>query len=74
VSLIHIEIDDEELETAQRLGGHETKAAAVAEALRQYNQRLNRGAAMNYYFELARDWDIEGAEAAHIAQKRAFDR
>ncbi|NKY56214.1 type II toxin-antitoxin system VapB family antitoxin [Nocardia flavorosea] len=73
MSLTHIDIDEEELETAKRLGGHKTKTAAVAEALRQYNQRMNRAAAVDYYFELARDWDIEGAEAAHAAEKRAYE-
>ncbi|MFF4499348.1 type II toxin-antitoxin system VapB family antitoxin [Streptomyces sp. NPDC001401] len=33
VSLTHIDIDDEILETAKRLGGHRTKTAAVAAAL-----------------------------------------
>ncbi|WP_459548795.1 type II toxin-antitoxin system VapB family antitoxin [Nocardia sp. X0981] len=74
MSLTHIDIDDEELEKAKKLGGHKTKTAAVAEALRQYNQRLDRAAAVDYYFELARSWDIEGAEAAHQAEKRAYEQ
>lgn len=74
MSLTHIDIDDDELETAKRLGGHKTKTAAVAEALREYNQRRTRAAAFEHYFELAKDWDIEGAEAAHAADKRAYQR
>ncbi|MFI9537516.1 DUF2191 domain-containing protein [Nocardia fusca] len=77
---VHIEIDEAELEPAKTLGGHST-ATEVAEALRQYNQRLardeqrlNRAAALRYYFELAKDWDIEGAEAAHAAAKHAYER
>ncbi|TLG17857.1 DUF2191 domain-containing protein [Nocardia cyriacigeorgica] len=69
MSLTHIEIDDADLEQAKKLGGHRTKTAAVAAALREYNQRLSRAAAVDYYFELAKDWDIEGAEAAHRAEK-----
>jgi Arc/MetJ family transcription regulator len=69
MSLTHIDIDDEALETAKRLGGHRTKTAAVAEALRTYNERLSRAAAYDRYFELAQDWDLEGAEAAHRADK-----
>lgn len=72
MALFHIEIDDEELESAKRLGGHKTTAAAVAEALRECNRR-RRAQALLYYFEVARDWDIEGAEAAHAAEKKAFD-
>ncbi|BDT89685.1 type II toxin-antitoxin system VapB family antitoxin [Nocardia cyriacigeorgica] len=69
MSLTHIEIDDEALEQAKRLGGHRTKTAAVAAALAEYNQRLSRAEAYDHYFELAREWDIEGAEAAHRAEK-----
>jgi Arc/MetJ family transcription regulator len=69
VSLTHIDIDDEALETAKRLGGHRTKTAAVAEALRVYNERLTRAAAYDRYFELAQDGDLERAEAAHHAEK-----
>jgi Arc/MetJ family transcription regulator len=69
MSLTHIDIDDEALETAKRLGGHRTKTAAVAEALRLYNERLTRAATYDRYFELAQDWDLEGAEAAHRAEK-----
>ena len=71
MSLTHIDIDDEALETAKRLGGHRTKTAAVAEALKEYNQRRIRAAAHEKYFELAKGWDIEGAEAAHRADKEA---
>ena len=71
MSLTHIDIDDEALETAKRLGGHRTKTAAVAKALEEYNLRLQRAAAHDKYFELAQDWDIEGAEAAHRADKEA---
>jgi len=69
MSLTHIDIDDEALETAKRLGGHRTKTAAVAEALRMYNERLTRAAAYDRYFELAQDWDLERAEAAHRDEK-----
>lgn len=69
MSLTHIDIDDEALETARRLGGHRTKTAAVAKALEEYNMRLLRAAAYDKYFELAQEWDIEGAEAAHRADK-----
>ncbi|MEV0046478.1 type II toxin-antitoxin system VapB family antitoxin [Nocardia rhamnosiphila] len=58
---VRIEIDEEELESARTLGGHPTATEAVAEALRQYNQRLardeqrlNRAAALRYYFEWQR--------------------
>lgn len=74
MSLTHIDIDDEALETAKRLGGHRTKTAAVAKALEEYNKRLMRAAAYEKYFELAQDWDIEGAEAAHRAGKEAYRR
>ncbi|UUN27623.1 type II toxin-antitoxin system VapB family antitoxin [Streptomyces sp. FIT100] len=69
MSLTHIDIDDEALETAKRLGGHRTKTAAVAKALEEYNKRLLRAAAYDRYFELAQGWDLEGAEAAHKAEK-----
>jgi Arc/MetJ family transcription regulator len=72
MSLTHIDIDDEALETARRLGGHRTKTAAVAKALEEYNMRLLRAAAYDKYFELAQEWDIEGAEAAHRADKEAY--
>jgi Arc/MetJ family transcription regulator len=71
VSLTHIDIDDDALETAKRLGGHRTKTAAVAAALEAYNKRLARAAAYDRYFEMAQDWDIEGAEQAHRADKKA---
>lgn len=70
MSLTHIEINEEDLEQAKKLGGHRTKTAAVAAALREYNQRLSRAAAVDHYFELAKDWDIEGAEATHRAEKK----
>ncbi|WP_055532826.1 type II toxin-antitoxin system VapB family antitoxin [Streptomyces graminilatus] len=69
MSLTHIEIDDEALETAKRLGGHKTKTAAVAKALEEYNKRLNRAAAYDRFIALAPDWDVEGAEAAHRAEE-----
>jgi Arc/MetJ family transcription regulator len=69
MSLTHIDIDDEALETAKRLGGHRTKTAAVAAALEAYNKRLARASAYDKYFEMAQDWDIEGAEQAHRADK-----
>jgi len=69
MSLTHIDIDDEALETAKRLGGHRTKTAAVAAALEAYNKRLARSAAYDKYFDMAQDWDIEGAEKAHRADK-----
>lgn len=72
MSLTHIDIDDDALDTAKRLGGHRTKTAAVAQALEEYNKRLARAAAYDKYFELAQDWDLEGAEAAHRADKGAF--
>ncbi|WP_327729018.1 type II toxin-antitoxin system VapB family antitoxin [Streptomyces sp. NBC_00487] len=71
MSLTHIDIDDEALETAKRLGGHRTKTAAVAKALEEYSMRLLRATAHDKYFELAQEWDIEGAEAAHRADKEA---
>ena len=71
MSLTHIDIDDESLETAKRLGGHRTKTAAVAAALDIYNKRLARAAAYDRYFETAQGWDIEGAEHAHRADKEA---
>ncbi|MFF9040212.1 type II toxin-antitoxin system VapB family antitoxin [Streptomyces sp. NPDC014892] len=71
MSLTHIDIDDEALETAKRLGGHRTKTAAVAKALEEYNLRLLRATAYDKYFELAQEWDVEGAEAAHRADKEA---
>lgn len=69
MSLTHIDIDDEVLEQARNLGGHRTKTAAVAEALNQYNRRLSRAAAYDHYFELAQQWDLEGAEADHRSDK-----
>lgn len=72
MSLTHIEIDDEALETAKRLGGHKTKTAAVAKALEEYNERLNRAAALEKYFGLAQNWDLERAEAAHRAEKGVY--
>ncbi|MEU6820294.1 type II toxin-antitoxin system VapB family antitoxin [Streptomyces atriruber] len=71
MSLTHIDIDDEALETAKRLGGHRTKTAAVAHALEEYNKRLKRDAAYDQFIALGRDWDVEGAEAAHRAEKGA---
>ncbi len=72
MSLTHIDIDDESLEKARRLGGHRTKTAAVAAALEEYNARRDRLAAFDRVIELARDWDIEGAEAAHRAEKEGY--
>ncbi|MEU3343458.1 type II toxin-antitoxin system VapB family antitoxin [Streptomyces sp. NPDC006700] len=69
MSLTHIDIDDEALDTAKRLGGHRTKTAAVAAALEMYNKRLARDAAYDKFFETAQGWDIEGAEEAHRADK-----
>ena len=69
MSLTHIEIDDETLEEAKRLGGHRTKTAAVAEALRRYNSSLSRAAAYEHHFEVAQQWDLESAEAEHRADK-----
>jgi Arc/MetJ family transcription regulator len=74
MSLTHIEIDDAAVETAKRLGGHRTKTAAVAEALRQYNERLLRASAYDRFFELAQDWDLEGAEVEHRRDKEHPDR
>ena len=74
MSLTHIEIDDEMVATAKRLGGHRTKTAAVAEALQEYNQRLSRAAAYDRYFELAQSWDLESAEIEHQADKEEHGR
>jgi len=74
MSLTHIEIDDQAVETAKRLGGHRTKTAAVAEALRQYNERLLRASAYDRFYELAQNWDLEGAEAEHRRDKECPDR
>ncbi|MEU0544800.1 type II toxin-antitoxin system VapB family antitoxin [Nocardia sp. NPDC005978] len=74
MSLTHIDIDDEALETAKKLGGHRTKTAAVAAALTEYNERRARAAAYDHYFELAKSWDLEGAEAAHRAEKEQHRR
>ncbi|TLF74360.1 type II toxin-antitoxin system VapB family antitoxin [Nocardia cyriacigeorgica] len=71
MTLFHIEIDDDALKQAKRLGGHQTDAAVVAAALEEYNERRTQTAR---YFELARGWDIEGAEAAHRAEKDSFAR
>lgn len=68
--LVRVEVDDEAVETVRRLGGHRTGAAAVTEALRQYNQRLSRAAAYDRYFELAQERDLESAETAHQASKK----
>ncbi|WP_253798907.1 type II toxin-antitoxin system VapB family antitoxin [Nocardia amikacinitolerans] len=53
--MTYIEIDDDALALAMTLGGHRTKAAAVAAALTEYNKRLSRAAACDHYFELARE-------------------
>ncbi|MEN8649354.1 type II toxin-antitoxin system VapB family antitoxin [Streptomyces sp. 21So2-11] len=45
MSLTHIDIDDDTLAMAKRLGGHRTETAAVAAALEEYNKRLLRAAA-----------------------------
>ncbi|GAA1350394.1 type II toxin-antitoxin system VapB family antitoxin [Streptomyces beijiangensis] len=71
MSLTHIDIDDEALETAKQLGGHRTKTAAVAAALEEYNARRRREDAARKYFELAQDWDFEAAQAVHRAEKEA---
>jgi Arc/MetJ family transcription regulator len=72
LSLTHIEIDDQAVATAKRLGGHRTKTAAVAEALRQYNERLLRVRLRPLL--RAQDWDLEGAEAEHRRDKERPDR
>ena len=41
----------------------------VAKALEEYNKRLVRAEAYDRYFQLAQDWDVDGAEAAHRAEK-----
>ncbi|MFF2086520.1 type II toxin-antitoxin system VapB family antitoxin [Nocardia sp. NPDC058176] len=69
MSLTHIDIDDEALETAKRLGGHRTKTAAVAAALEEYNERRTLDAAYDELFELAKNMDLEGAEASRRAEK-----
>lgn len=74
LSLTHIEIDDEALEKAKRLGGHRTKAAAVAAALEEYNERHTLDAAYDELFELAKSMDLEGAEASRRAAKAARRR
>lgn len=72
MSLTHIEIDDDALATALRLGGHATETAAVAEALREYNQRHERAAAYDRFFELAQHWDLAAGEAQHQADKEQY--
>jgi hypothetical protein len=74
MSLTHTEIDDQAVETAKRLGGHRTKTAAVADALRHCNARLLRASAYDRFYELAQDWDLEGAEAEHRRDKERPDR
>ena len=41
----------------------------MAKALEEYNKRLVRAEAYDRYFQLAQDWDVDGAEAAHRAEK-----
>ncbi|MEV6771022.1 hypothetical protein AB0N05_20610 [Nocardia sp. NPDC051030] len=36
------------------------------------DERLARSAAYDHYFQLARDWDLETAEAAHIRLDNEF--
>lgn len=74
MSLTHLEIDEDMLTTAKRLGGHRTKTAAVSQALKEYNRRLSRSSAYDQYFQLAQTWDLEGAEAEHEADKSEHGR
>ncbi|MGW4636617.1 type II toxin-antitoxin system VapB family antitoxin [Nocardia sp. NPDC004415] len=71
MSLTHIEIDDELLERAKRLGRHRTKTATVAAALEEYTTRLNLDAAYDDFFELAKSMDLAGAEADRRTEKAA---
>lgn len=72
MSLTHIEIGDDALATARRLGGYATKTAVVAEALREYNQRHERAAAYDRSFELAQHWDLAAGEPQHQADKEQY--
>ncbi|HEX3068185.1 MAG TPA: type II toxin-antitoxin system VapB family antitoxin [Thermoanaerobaculia bacterium] len=51
----NVAIDSQLLSEAKRLGGHRTKKAAVAEALREYIQRRNQAKIIDLFGKIEFD-------------------
>ena len=58
----NLNIDQQLLDEAKRLGGHHTKRAAVNEALREYIQRRKRLGAVKAFGSVAFDPDFNHTE------------
>jgi len=58
----NLNIDQQLLDEAKRLGGHRTKRAAVNEALREYIQRRKRLGALNAFGSFDFDPDFNYKE------------
>ncbi|GAA1117256.1 type II toxin-antitoxin system VapB family antitoxin [Nocardiopsis composta] len=69
MGLTQIDLDEEALAEAMRLSGSRTKKETVNLALREYTARQRRIAALEYYAELASDWDYEGWRRRRDAEK-----
>ncbi|MBB5934170.1 type II toxin-antitoxin system VapB family antitoxin [Streptomyces zagrosensis] len=65
-----IDLDEDALAKALRFSGGATKKEVVNEALREYAERHERAARRARHFQAAQEWDYEGWQLLHEAEKR----
>lgn len=70
MSVTTIDLDDDALAKALRFSGGATKKDVVNAALREYAERHERAAQRARYFQAAQQWDYEGWQQLHDADKR----
>jgi Arc/MetJ family transcription regulator len=69
MAVTQIDLDDEALAEAMRLSGAKSKKETVNLALREYAARHRRIAALDHHAAVAREWDYEGWQELHRANK-----
>lgn len=70
MSVTTIDLDDEALAKALRFSGGATKKDVVNAALREYAERHERAAQRAQHMRAAQEWDYEGWQQLHDAEKR----
>ncbi|GAB4006558.1 hypothetical protein GCM10029992_57670 [Glycomyces albus] len=69
MSVTTLDLDDSVLRKVVQLSGLRTKKDAVNLALREYAERHERIAALEYYSEVGKSWDYESWKSHHEQEK-----
>ncbi|MFF8770030.1 type II toxin-antitoxin system VapB family antitoxin [Kitasatospora sp. NPDC015120] len=73
MSVTTIDLDDDALAKALRFSGGATKKDVVNTALREYAERHERAARRARHMQAAQEWDYEGWQQLHDAEKRGVE-